>query len=107
MPRPICEAIKAARERAGLTQRQVAEYCAVSQPTVHDWERDREPSLDQLVDLALIFGLPRDQLLRDAGYVRDATPSPEEAIRADRSLQADARAALLGALAAYRARGDV
>lgn len=107
MARRICEAVRDAREASGLTQRRLADMLGVSQPTVHDWERDREPTLDQIVQLEEAFELRRGDLLRLAGYVADAVPTPEQAIRADRSLKSDARQALLGVLRAYRSRGDL
>lgn len=106
MARHICEAIKNAREVAGLTQRRLAEMLNVTQPTVHAWEVDREPSLDQIAAIEAALELRRGQLLRDAGYVDgDDPPSPEQVIRSDETLTPEDRRALLDVLGLYRGRG--
>lgn len=105
MARRICEAVKAARLVAGLTQQQVADMVGVSQPAYLNWEHDREPSLDQLAALEDVFGLPHGQLVRAAGYVDDAGPTVEDLIRSDDRLDPADRRALLDLLVFYRGRG--
>lgn len=101
----IGQAIRNARVALGLSQGGLAEAVGVAQTTISKWELDAHPSLDQIEAVCEALGLPRGQLLRDAGYVDDAPASPEEAIRADRSLRPEDRRALLDVLAAYRGRG--
>jgi transcriptional regulator with XRE-family HTH domain len=105
MARRICEAVKTAREVAGLTQRQLADMLGVSQPAIHNWEHDTEPSLDALAAVEDALGLRRGQLVRDAGYVDDDPPTIDDVIRSDDSLSPDDRRAVLDLVAFYRARG--
>lgn len=105
MARPICEAVRTAREVAGLTQRHLADILGVTQPTVHNWEHDTEPSLDQLALIEDALGLRRGQLVRDAGYVDSGDATVEDAIRSDVSLSPGDRRALLDVLSLYRGRG--
>ena len=104
MARRICEAVKRQREIAGVSQRQLADMLGVSQPTIHNWEHDTEPSLDQLAAIEEALGMRAGGLVRAAGYVDEAPPSAEQAIMADRTLAAADRRALLDVLSLYRGR---
>lgn len=105
MARRICDALREAREVAGISQRELAEAVGVSQPTIHNWERDTEPSLDQLRAVEAALGLAAGQLARNAGYISGEALTPEQAISADGSLRVEDRQALLSVLASYRERG--
>jgi len=66
--------VREARERAGLTQKQLAERSGIAQSTISAYESGkREPGVEAL-----------DRLLRAAGYeltFRRCMPTPEEAGR--------------------------
>lgn len=104
MARRICEALREAREVAGISQRQLAEIVGVSQPTIHNWEHDTEPSLGQMNALEEALGLAAGQLARAAGYVADGPITPEQAIMADPTIRPEDRRALLDVLSLYRER---
>lgn len=59
------EAIKSARLKANLTQKEVAEVLQISQPTLANWERDKRsaPSVKRLTELADIYNVSLDELL--------------------------------------------
>lgn len=63
------ERLKAAREKAGLTQSKVAAACGISQPAYFDIEHgDRAPSLAVAKRLAKLFDVSLDWLVgTDAG----------------------------------------
>jgi transcriptional regulator with XRE-family HTH domain len=83
---PINEVIKAARERAGLTQKQLAQRMSVSQPVVARLERrGANPRLSTL-----------DRVIAATGHGLDLTLTPpfgidETMIAADLELTADQR----------------
>ncbi len=59
--------MRAARERKGLTQAQVAKDCGVAQPTVHLWESDATaPQRKRLRRVAHVYGLKPEDLLSAA-----------------------------------------
>lgn len=56
--------LRAAREKAGLSQRAVAEKLFVSQQAVGKWERgESTPGPDAIGQMAEIFGVSADQLI--------------------------------------------
>lgn len=60
--------IKSAREKAGLTQIQVAEKMKISQSTIACWETGRAlPRAENLKLLADILGCTVDELLSEKG----------------------------------------
>ena len=57
--------IKKAREKAGLTQQDLADKLGVCQPTVAMWETQKSlPRTDKLPALAKILGCTIDELLK-------------------------------------------
>ena len=65
------EKLQSLRQRAGMSQDQLAERLEVSRQAVSRWERDETmPETDKVVALADIFGVTTDYLLR---------PQPESA----------------------------
>ena len=65
------EKLQSLRQRAGMSQDQLAERLEVSRQAVSRWERDETmPETDKVVALADIFGVTTDYLLR---------PQPEPA----------------------------
>lgn len=60
----IAERIKTLREKAGLTQTQLAKRLGVSRSAVNSWEMSLStPSSIYLVELSRIFGVSTDYLL--------------------------------------------
>ena len=61
------EKITALRERAGMSQADLAERCGVAKKTLMRWERgDAMPDIDKIVLLAEIFSVSTDSLLIDS-----------------------------------------
>lgn len=66
----ICERIKTARKKAGLTQRQLGEKMGISYQAVAQWENDlRNPKIESLRAIANALEVP----LRDLISVEDKT----------------------------------
>lgn len=58
------QALKAARERADLTQEQLASRCGTTVGTISQLERDlREPTLTTIAKIAAELGIPMTSLL--------------------------------------------
>lgn len=58
------ERIKSARQRAGLSQSEIAREIGLNQSSVSDWERgETAPSLANLTKLARLLGVTVDHLL--------------------------------------------
>ncbi len=74
----IGESMKAARERAGLTRRQLSERSGVHAVTIGTQERgERIPSLLSVIDLADSLGITIDEYIGHC--VRELPPKPEKA----------------------------
>lgn len=60
------------REKAGLTQAELAEHCHVTRQTVSSWENEKSyPDLQTLINISNDFGVSLDTLLKgDAAMVR-------------------------------------
>ena len=72
--------LRAARRKAGLTQRDVAHLLAAHQSTVSDLERGRLlPTLVQIVTLSLIYGRSFESLF--AEVMRDARQALRKRLR--------------------------
>jgi transcriptional regulator with XRE-family HTH domain len=96
---PICKAIRAAREDAGLSQVELARRLdGVSQSMIARWESVSEPSLSVIARIERELQLPKGELLRAAGYVGGVV-SVGVAIAEDPRLDDRARRVLL---ASYR-----
>ncbi len=60
--------LKAYLSDAGKTQSEFAAAMGVSQPTVSDWVNgEARPSIENLIVISRITGLPIDDLVRDLG----------------------------------------
>lgn len=71
----IGEAMKAARKKAGLTQKQLAEKSGVTQPSISVYEQDeRYPSLFIVTDLADALGITVDEYV---GHSVKKEPAPK------------------------------
>ncbi|WP_438838960.1 helix-turn-helix domain-containing protein [Streptococcus pluranimalium] len=56
--------LKELRKKRGLTQRQIADELSINRVTYTNWEKgNREPSLENVVRLAKLFGVTTDYLL--------------------------------------------
>jgi transcriptional regulator with XRE-family HTH domain len=96
------ELIRAQRQQAELTLRELAARTNVSNPYLSQIERGlHEPSVRVLKAIAGALNLSAESLLQQAGLLEGTAahppppPSVEEAVRADPRLTADQRAALL------------
>ncbi len=73
--------LKAARESAGMSQKQVAITLKVSGPTVSQWESGKKtPTLENLRALASLYGVSLDYL---AGNEKAPTPEGERKVDDD------------------------
>ncbi len=98
------ELIRAQRQQAELTLRELAARTNVSNPYLSQIERGlHEPSVRVLKAIAAALNLSAESLLQQAGLLegqsgaeQPAPPSVEDAVRADPRLSPDQRAALLG-----------
>ncbi len=58
--------LKEVRERAGLTQEQVAQSVMVSRQTISNWENGRSlPDIISIIKLSDLYGISVDELLKD------------------------------------------
>lgn len=87
----IAEKIKNARNRAGLSQQELADRLHVSRSAVAKWEADKGlPDIENLKSIARLFGMTVDELVNDgeeAGpcTLTEAIPpgcDPDDAVRA-------------------------
>ena len=99
------EFLRAQRQLAGLSLRQLAELARVSNPYLSQVERGlHEPSLRVLTSLAHALGIPPHHLLAQAGVPpEDSDPATdvESAIAADSKLTDDEKRALLAVYRSY------
>lgn len=76
--------IKECRLRSGLSQKYVAATLGVSAPSVSDWESGKtKPAMENLVALAVLYGVTTDYLLgREEAQTKNApAPDPEAEAR--------------------------
>ncbi len=73
------EKIAALRKRAGLSQEALGERLGgISRQSVSKWESDQSvPTMDNLMELSRIFGVPVDTLLRPDGVLPDGVSKTE------------------------------
>src|SRR3954447_2987054 len=99
------EFLRAQRQLAGLSLRQLAELARVSNPYLSQVERGlHEPSLRVLTSLAQALGIPPQHLLAHAGLQPEPSGSSsdvETAIANDALLTEDERRALLAVYRSY------
>jgi transcriptional regulator with XRE-family HTH domain len=99
------EFLRAQRQLAGLSLRQLAELARVSNPYLSQVERGlHEPSLRVLTSLAQALGIPPHHLLAHAGIEPEGgttTSGVEAAISADQLLTDDEKRALLAVYRSY------
>ena len=111
--RALGKFIRAQRELANLSLRATADRAGISNPYLSQLERGlHEPSVRVLTAVARALKIPSDELLNEAGFAdleRDKSEvdgETEAAIRRDRHLSSEQRAALLGVYRSYRAAND-
>ena len=86
------QAIRLLRERADMTQMELAEATGVAQTQLSRWELDRVvPSLAQVAAIERGLGLRRGRLLVTAGYVDPDIGDVEAALLTDPRLSPDDR----------------
>ena len=72
------EKIAALRREKGLSQEALGEKLGLSRQAVSKWEADQAmPTMDNLVELSRLFGVPVDTLLRPDEPLPDKTQPPE------------------------------
>jgi predicted transcriptional regulator len=106
---PICRAIRVARERAEVSQVELAKKLGVSQSMIARWESSSEPLLSVVARIERVLALPKGELLRAAGYVSDIV-SVGRAVEEDPRLDDRARRVLLASyrsLTSARSNGKV
>ena len=76
------ERLQSLRQRAGMSQDQLAERLGVSRQAVSRWERDETmPETDKVIAMADLFGVTTDYLLRprpEKAEQREETPPREK-----------------------------
>lgn len=102
------ELIRAQREAAKLSLRDLAALTNVSNPYLSQIERGlHEPSVRVVRSIADALGLSAEDLLANAGLLGDdaggrgVTPTVEQAINADKRLTEEQRQALIGVYRSY------
>lgn len=101
--------IRAQREIANLSLRQLSGMAEISNAYLSQIERDlHAPSIRVIKNVSTALGLAPELLLAHAGLLddddaREQSVSTEEAIRADQHLSADEKQALLAVYRSYRA----
>ncbi|HET6818192.1 MAG TPA: helix-turn-helix transcriptional regulator [Mycobacteriales bacterium] len=99
------EFLRAQRQLAGLSLRQLAELARVSNPYLSQVERGlHEPSLRVLTSLAHALGISPQHLLAQAGMASDeesAGAGVEAAVNADALLTDDEKRALIAVYRSY------
>lgn len=110
--RSLGEFIRAQREQAQLSLRDLAARTNVSNPYLSQLERGlHEPSMRVLKAIAAGLNVPIDALLSRAGLLSsdddgDEMAATERAILADDALTADQRSSLLAVYRSYRAANE-
>jgi transcriptional regulator with XRE-family HTH domain len=105
--RMLGDFIRAQRQMANLSLRQLSELTAVSNPYLSQVERGlHEPSVRVLKSIATALNVSAETLLKQAGLINDTATvtdddATESAIRADKRLTAAQRRALLGVYRSY------
>lgn len=79
--RAISRGIREARERAGLTQEQLAARLGVRQSAVSHWERDKNPTAANVFRIADALGVTPDVIFR---YLLQGELGPEPLHRGGR-----------------------
>jgi transcriptional regulator with XRE-family HTH domain len=103
--RMLGDFIRAQRQMANLSLRQLSELTAVSNPYLSQVERGlHEPSVRVLKSIATALNVSAETLLQQAGLITDTETvddATEAAIRADLRLTEAQRRALLGVYRSY------
>lgn len=76
------EKIAALRREKGFSQEALGEKLGLSRQAVSKWESDQAvPTMDNLVELSRLFGVPVDTLLRPDEPLPDRTQQPPEGVK--------------------------
>lgn len=107
-PSALGELLKHLRSQKGLSRVKAAKSARLSATRLYEFEvgrssstgRPTAPSREQIKRLAVVYGVPADELLERAGYVTRShvAPDVERLVDLYRRLPMSARQALLGFL---------
>jgi transcriptional regulator with XRE-family HTH domain len=100
-PSALADAIRDAKQQAGLSQSEIGRRIGVDQTVVSTWARGAAiPSVERILALDRLFGLRPGTLLERAGLVEPRTT--EEAIAAEPAIDDDDKNVLQSMVAARR-----
>jgi transcriptional regulator with XRE-family HTH domain len=100
-PSALADAIRDAKQQAGLSQSEIGRRIGVDQTVVSTWARGAAiPSVERILALDRLFGLRPGTLLERAGLVEPRTT--EEAIASEPAIDDDDKHMLQGMVAARR-----
>ncbi len=75
------EKLKISRKSCGMTQRSVAEFLGISERAYQHYENgSREPNIDTLVRLSILFKISLDELLCRDDYLKFLEESAGESL---------------------------
>jgi transcriptional regulator with XRE-family HTH domain len=108
-PSALADRIRLARQRAGLSQAQLAEHASVTPSAVAQWENPRgtQPDLTHLVRVATAMDVSLDWLATGSGArpaKKSATPSESPAVVLDVFAQNPTEETVLACMRAMRPR---
>lgn len=73
------EKLKISRKSRGMTQRSVAEFLSISERAYQHYENgSREPNIDTLVRLSILFEVSLDDLLCRDDYLKSLEETADE-----------------------------
>lgn len=90
----ICRTIRVRLRESGMSMQDLADRLHVSRSMIHRWTTTREPALDMIAAIERALGLPKGDLLREAGYVGNLV-SVRQAVASDPKLDGRARRKLM------------
>lgn len=92
----FCDKLIQLRKERGLSQEQLAEELEVSRQAVSKWEQDQStPSLDKIIQIADMFGVSVDYLVRESSIGEIDT---DVSMTSDRDIEANHSSAVLNQL---------
>ena len=90
------QAFKEARQRRGMTQRQVAEVTSIPLGTIRRWEQGvNEPDVESLVQISELYGVTVGELIGADEDPLDLAPDERRLLDLYRSTDARGKAAIM------------